>query len=1052
MIHLRNSNPLPDLRPPNKVPLSGKQWRHKARQAKETPEMGMKVPGSHLLVVRRLLGALILLIAGLPLFSRLALSGEAGKVRVLDDFEAESSLSQWQGPLRLSSAHPAHGRNCLEARFDASSSGFSLLVKKGDWGGYDHLFFDVYSPEALPQILSFRLYDAVGGDGPDVARFDLYDAEGKLFLDPGWTHVEVGLRNLKASSELRSLALDRIRRFSISTDSSTRQLALYFDNFRLTSGTEGTDTASAVAPQDTITRLEGRWVSILQAGPAGQIPESETVRQLRERAQQEYQALETTIQSAEIMGLDTIYSQAEEVTAEIGLYFRPLLPWFNRDREKEKMFAYVGESCRQERKRLERLLTGEVRLPERDDTQIAGPALPPYPPLHGLPIEEGFFRDETGRPLFVISLHGPSVALQRFFATPLQHIESYSVGGGSRWTVDNSPVYEAFQKFPDTHRVGWDGWCGHLIRDLDSMGGKKENTVICLESPHIREAVERYIEREWRQWLKNPNLLYNIMAYELQYICYCERSQQMFRDWLEKKHGSVERLNETWSTHYQSFREVVAPPTKNARPLPGTNRAQWYDWACFNQDRFSDYLAWVKSVIRRFDPVTPLAAGGSFSMLYGGNGTSGIDEEQIINRVDDVIIHEGSGSTMGMDLQMALSEKPKPLCDPEMNLEEVRYLLPHLLHGKSVIQLWHWPDQPPYEYPHLINDSPAHSWKFSLSDVSALLRAVLDARRLSREMAAFTANPAPVAILYSRTSMLQLPPEMLTWHRTPYLRELENAYEASRFLDTKTTFVSEKQILAGKLSSFKVLVVPAASHMRSEVVESVTRFLKQGGSVVILPSSFLSDEYNRPANYLSRIGVQVEHIEQIMGDRTGELEQSYDQSFHERVTYHSPHSEPLVVRSVGLFAKDPPALQAEGTRQVISLSGAHQVLAAFPNGHPALVSVNQGQGKVYYAATSFPRQSLSLLLNRIFEASGVRRAVRVRSENGELLSDVEARFVEGSLGRLLYMVNFGQSPVNALVEVDGHPCRGFYDLRKQEKLAGNHVLLPAGETMIFRLD
>jgi len=27
----------------------------------------------------------------------------------------------------------------------------------------------------------------------------------------------------------------------------------------------------------------------------------------------------------------------------------------------------------------------------------------------------------------------------------------------------------------------------------------------------------------------------------------------------------------------------------------------------------------------------------------GSNGTSGIDEEQIINRVDDVIIHEGSG-------------------------------------------------------------------------------------------------------------------------------------------------------------------------------------------------------------------------------------------------------------------------------------------------------------------------------------------------------------------------------------------------------------------------
>ena len=172
------------------------------------------------------------------------------------------------------------------------------------------------------------------------------------------------------------------------------------------------------------------------------------------------------------MGLDTIYSQAELATAELGLYFRPLLPWFNNDREKEGMFSYVAQACRRERERLESLLGGEVRLPERDDTQIPGPLVPPYPRLHGLAANNGFFEDQDGRPLYIVSLHGPSQALQRFFATPLQHIESYSVGGGSRWTVDASPVYEAFNKYPETRRIGWDGWCGHLIRDLHSIDRK----------------------------------------------------------------------------------------------------------------------------------------------------------------------------------------------------------------------------------------------------------------------------------------------------------------------------------------------------------------------------------------------------------------------------------------------------------------------------------------------------------------------------------------------------------------------------------------------------
>jgi beta-galactosidase GanA len=420
--------------------------------------------------------------------------------------------------------------------------------------------------------------------------------------------------------------------------------------------------------------------------------------------------------------------------------------------------------------------------------------------------------------------------------------------------------------------------------------------------------------------------------------------------------------------------------------------------------------------------------------------------------VDDVIIHEGSGSTLGMDLQLALSEIPKPLCDPEMNLEKVRYLLPHMLHGKSAIQIWHWPDQPPREYPHLINDSPGHGWKFALSDVAALLRTALDGRRLSREIASFSVAPAQVAILYSKTSMLQIPPEMLTWRTTPYLRELENAYEASRFLDTRMTFVTEKQILEGKLSKFKVLVVPAASHMRAEVVASINRFVEQGGALLMLPSSFLSDEYNQPADYLSDLGIQVQRIEQVIADRTGELEQGYDQTYHERVVYRSPQIERLNIRAAGLFAINKLDLQSEGTRQDISVSKNHEVLATFPSDQPALVSLNRGSGHVYYAATSFPRRSLSLLLDRLFEASGVSRPVRVRGEHGELLWNVEARFAESAGGNLVYIVNFNDNSMNVRIEMGAGPTRKFYDLRKQEKLAGNIIHLPAGETLILRLD
>lgn len=975
------------------------------------------------------------------------------KIQILDDFESELIPGRWEGSVQRTTAHAARGRYALEARFDAKTNSLSAHMQNADWSSYDRLLFDAFNPEPQPAILSFDLYDAGGGgSSTDAPRYDYYSGEGKLFLAPGWTHVEFVLKGLRATSELRAIALDRIRRFTMTAQSMRHPLTLYFDNFRLAGG-KGADLAAPFeSPADLRVVIAGREVEISQVEPPEKIPESEAVKGLRRQAQEQHQALRDAITSASHLGLDTVYSEAELTAAEIGLYLRPRLPWFNNDQQKQVLFNEVIQICRAERERLRQLITGELHLPSRDDTQVAGPLVPPYPHLRGLNSKDGFFLGPDGRPQFIVSLHGPSGDLLRFFATPRQHLESYSVGGGSRWTVDESPVYEAFKQYPDTHRVGWDGWCGHLIRDLDSMGGKKENVVICLESPHIREAVERYIKDNVAAWTQNPELLYNILAYELQYICYCERSQQMFRIWLEQRHGTVARLNDAWGTHYGSFEEVVAPPTRNARPLPGTNRAQWYDWACFNQDRFTDYLVWVKSVVRRYDPVTPISAGGSSSMLAGDNGTSGIDEEQIINRVDDVILHEGGGSTLGMDLQLALAEQRKPLADPEMNLGQVRYLLPHMLHGKSVIQIWQWPAQPPSEYPGEIADSPPHSWSWSLHDISALFRAVLDGRRLSKEIAAFPAVPAQVAILYSKTSMLQVPPEMLTWESTPYLRELGNAYEAARYLDTQVTFVSENQILRGKLNSFKILIVPGVSHERAEVVRAIDSFAAGGGMVLVLPPSLLSDEYNRPASYLRQLGIAVRRIEQPVADRTGELEQAYDQSFHERVVYRSTHAVELSLQPEGIFATGAPKLQAQGTRQEISIVGPHTKLATFPDGQTALASLPLGRGVIYYAATSFPRESMRILLDRIFDASGIDRPVRVRGENGDWPGDVEARYALSDEGKFLYIVNFNRKAVKLRIETDGRTAPGLYELRAQANLADGHVNIPAGETRIFRLN
>jgi hypothetical protein len=780
------------------------------------------------------------------------------------------------------------------------------------------------------------------------------------------------------------------------------------------------ETASHRQPQDLVCQVDNRSVNIRQVARPEDVPEAPAVTRQRKEAESETELLRKTIQAAETQGIEVRYAERRLIVAELGLHIRPLLAWYNSDEKKMGMFRYVADTCRAERRDVEDSIRGATLREEVDDTVTADSVFRTFPPLKGRPIRDGFFRDEGGDPMMILSLHSPSTVLQRFFATPRQHIESYSVGGGSRWTIDQSPVYSAFQQDPDTHRVGWDGWCGHLVRDLSSMGGtKKENVVICLESPRIRSAVQEYIRINTPKLHSNPELLYDIMAYELMYICYCDRSQRMFHQWLAKKYGKPDAANACWGTNYAKFEDVVPPPVKNSRPLPGTNRALWYDWARFNQDRFTDYLLWVRGEIQKIDPKTPLAAGGSSSMLAGRTGTTGIDEERIVNEVDDVIIHEGGGSTMGMDLQLALSEKRKPLADPEMSVGAPEYLLAHYLHGKSVAQLFHWPSQPSNEFISVIRSSLAHSWAYSLEAVDEVLRVALDVRRLNQEIAAFAIAPAEVAILYSQTSTLQLPPEMLTAQTTPYLAELRSAYEASQYLDAKVTFVTERQIMKGWLSRYRLLIVSGVRNLPPEVVESIWNYASEGGRVLVVPESLLGDQYNRPRNYLSRIGISIRETSRPQIAGRGPITQGYDQSFSQTVRY-----------------------TPGGIRQTLEISTGATTLPQFPD----VVRRPVGRGIVDYSAVTMEHKTYASLLEKLFEEAGVSRPVRVRAHAAEK-GKVEARFVQSGSRKLLYVINYNASPISLEVE----KALNLRELRSQKTIQGDRMIVPARQTAIYEI-
>ncbi|MEA1996861.1 MAG: beta-galactosidase, partial [Gemmatimonadota bacterium] len=931
---------------------------------------------------------------------------------VLDDFESETSLELWQGAGKISATYPAHGRRCLELDLsDSRSRALSSEKLPTDWSAYELLKFDIYYPGPKPAIGGIQIFDELGSDEKSEIGGQSYRGN-KIFLNKGWNHFEVLLKKLMVEDGDRPLALDKIRRFRLSFARQGRG-RLYLDNFRLTSGEESHETASEIDPRDCRVVIDNRYVYPALAGPADKLEPGPEILSLRAKAQEEMKRLDQEVQTATLQGYKPLYWKIPLITAQIGLGVRSKYVWFQSEEEEKKILEYVISSCAEAADNLAGILSAQdmeaIEEPE-DDVNPHFMYVPPYPRLKGLEQRDGYFRDKKGDPVIVFSMllvnEGP---LMDFFAPFNHRVESYTVGGGSRYDIETSPVYDAFHKYPGTKRVGWDGWCGHLIKDRWSMGGKKENVVICLESPHIREAVLEYMKRAYNEWKDNPELMYNIMAYELMYICYCETSQQMFRDWLWKKHGSVGALNEIWGTDYSAFSEVRAPAIYGSRPRPDVNRAAWYDWAIFNSRRFTNYLKWVKAKMRKLDPEVPICAGGTSSMLSSANSTTGIDEELIINEVDDVILNESGRTNIFSDLFLSLSEERKAMVEPEMG-GGVHGLLLHFLHGKSSIAKWWWARTVSREYPRFAATSIPHSWDIPLSEVAEVLRLGLDVRRLRKEIAAFTSPRPEIAILYSRSNIVQVPPQLIRAGRTPYLDAVYSTWEGARFLGCRIGFVSEKQILQSRLSRFKLLIVPAAKYLPPEITDRIMSYIEEGGQALVVPESFLFDQYARENDRVPGLGIKIEDVilPPVLG--AGELVQNYDQSFSQTIVYGEVEKEILTLDQDIFAGRSRITLHSKGLVQKIDPRG-NQVLARFEDSGPALVLVKKGRGSIYYLAAPLATEDYHKLLAPLAEKLEINRPVVGVDNEGALVTGAEVRSVERKYDYLVYASNLGGEPV-----------------------------------------
>jgi hypothetical protein len=757
-------------------------------------------------------------------------------------------------------------------------------------------------------------------------------------------------------------------------------------------------------------------------------------------ANQTFAKVAALIREARTKGVDVLYWQAAAIPMRVGLNER----WKSFPDGRSDTLRYIEKRGLEIIEEINAVLAGKVQ-PRK---------VPPKPDFMRMKLTGRNFCEGDIPTLFYSVHSGPAQEAEPFFTSHTTWVSTCMAPGADRFNYKQMPIWDAFNQYADTHRVYDGGWCGHIIADKWSGGVSGANCVICLESPHTRQACVEAYRKVLPVQMQSRTRLISLLDYEYYYICYCEHTRDMFRAWLKDRFGTLEKLNQAWDTHHQGFSEIQLPDFHQREP----NDAKRYDWLDFNLWRFVEFLKWAKAQQRQIDPSIPMATCAPHYNFTKEWGESGSDVEALTEQVNDFCLNESPPSTKYVDFLRSLSGNRKAIVEIEGS--EYRNTMAQFLHGLSALSLyWAWDDKPG-DGGALLYGRGSRPPYCTLPEAERFLRTGLDIRRLREEILAFQQDiKAPVALLYSKASLLQAPES--GGDKTPYLLELERTYDALLELGVPVDFITTRQVLQDKLAQYQVLVIPAATYEQADVVQKVTSFARAGGQVVLVPNSWFFDQYNRKQDYLGPLNIQVSSMKApkltagqartgLQRDVSGEeTEAPFLMGLIVDTVVSDVPKEKIRTTKNTLFPEET-ELQGAGVRHVLKVGEVNRVLATFHDGQPALIQVPVQKGNIYYLAIPLVRDSMVELMEGVLTACGTERPIRFLTPEGKHVRGLEYRVIKSGEDWLAFVNNLDEKQDNEVKLATELKFGQIRNLTLESDLLPKFVV-PAGETYILLL-
>ncbi len=187
----------------------------------------------------------------------------------------------------------------------------------------------------------------------------------------------------------------------------------------------------------------------------------------------------------------------------------------------------------------------------------------------------------------------------------------------------------------------------------------------CFDNPEVAAAAEAFVAELITRYVKHPALWFydawNEPVSRPIGQCQCAHSVASYRQWLTRRFGSVQHLNDFLGKAWTSL-ETVEPPSAAA------DYAEMFLWRQWAADAVAEHVAQVARTIRRSD-------AGAFILVHAGSPT--ITQDPVCATSDDVANSRETdrfGSSFGIPLH---PQTPLEHAAPDFQSDWLRRVDPH---------------------------------------------------------------------------------------------------------------------------------------------------------------------------------------------------------------------------------------------------------------------------------------------------------------------------------------------------------------------------------------